>query len=69
MRRKAIHKVSRGVLMAAVLVVGLVTAPLDKSRRVEAVDCDLSLGCFDSFCFRFRPIKWCFIFYSKRLTQ
>ena len=28
--------------MAAVLVVGLVTAPLDKSRRVEAVDCDLA---------------------------
>ena len=42
MRRKAIHKVSRGVVMAAVLVVGLVTAPLDKSRRVEAVDCDLA---------------------------
>jgi len=40
MKQKATHRVLRGVLITAVLVVGLLTGTLHKSRRVEAVDCD-----------------------------
>lgn len=40
MKQKATHRVLRGVLIAAVFVISLVTGGLHESRHVGAVDCD-----------------------------
>ena len=62
MKRKATHKVLRRVLMVAILVVGLVTGALHKSRRVNAVDCDLAFQNYMNADTTYEIARWSYFY-------
>jgi hypothetical protein len=61
MERKAPHKELRGVLIAAILVVGLVTV-LHESRRVQAVDCDLAFQNYMNADATYEMARWSYFY-------